>query len=170
MPRPKKDVNVALYMVEWEDWMDAPLGPYKVFKLKTKLCTRCEQEKSISEFYKNKRAKDGLRTECKICGNIQAKKWAKENKKQHYASVKKYRLKKRKWYEEYKSNITCKICGENHSACLEFHHRNPDEKDFSVAYMVETQSFKRLVEEMKKCDIFCSNCHKKLHYNLKRGI
>lgn len=34
---------------------------------KTKFCRRCGHEKSIADFYKDKRASDGLKTECKTC-------------------------------------------------------------------------------------------------------
>lgn len=32
-----------------------------------KWCYKCQQNKTLSEFYKNKTKKDGLRDECKIC-------------------------------------------------------------------------------------------------------
>lgn len=63
-----------------------------------------------------------------------------------------------------KSGVTCK-CGESHPACLVFHHRNPEEKEFDIAVAVRNgYGEERLAKEIKKCDIICSNCHFKLHW------
>jgi hypothetical protein len=41
-----------------------------------KICTKCKEEKEYSEFYKNKKAKDGYRIYCKSC----EKKYVEDNK------------------------------------------------------------------------------------------
>jgi predicted HNH restriction endonuclease len=56
---------------------------------------------------------------------------------------------------------SCQICGENDVRCLDFHHRNPGEKSFSVVQSI--RSMPRLLQEIEKCDILCANCHRKLH-------
>lgn len=33
----------------------------------TKICSKCKQEKDLSEFYRDKRAKNGLHCQCKQC-------------------------------------------------------------------------------------------------------
>lgn len=38
-------------------------------EIKTKICNKCKQEKELSEFVKDKIAKDGLRSNCKFCKN-----------------------------------------------------------------------------------------------------
>lgn len=35
--------------------------------MSTKVCTKCKQEKDISDFHKKAKTKDGLRYECKTC-------------------------------------------------------------------------------------------------------
>ena len=40
-----------------------------------KKCTRCEIEKCLSEYYKDKRATDGCTSECKLCHNVDMRKW-----------------------------------------------------------------------------------------------
>jgi hypothetical protein len=32
-----------------------------------KVCTKCKVEKELTEFHKDKRSKDGLRSKCKSC-------------------------------------------------------------------------------------------------------
>jgi ribosomal protein L30E len=49
---------------------------------------------------------------------------------------------------------------------LEFHHLNPNEKDFTISG--KSWSFDRLKEEVDKCILVCSNCHKEIHYELKK--
>lgn len=48
---------------------------------------------------------------------------------------------------------------------LEFHHRNPDDKDFGIADM-RTRSVETLDEEIAKCDVVCANCHKIIHWEM----
>lgn len=45
----------------------------------TKKCTKCGIEKTIDEFYKDKKSKDGRKTDCKKCRLISVKKWVKDN-------------------------------------------------------------------------------------------
>ena len=54
----------------------------------------------------------------------------------------------------------CIKCSEKEPACLDFHHlRN---KDLSVAAM-HGMNDERVLEEINKCVVLCSNCHRKLH-------
>lgn len=45
-----------------------------------KTCTKCHIEKDESEFYKNKRTKDGLYSHCKSCKNKDLSTWSKNNR------------------------------------------------------------------------------------------
>ncbi len=50
--------------------MGKPISPEKVV---AKKCSKCGQEKPLSEFYKDKKAKDGYKSECKQCGYARKK-------------------------------------------------------------------------------------------------
>ena len=58
-------------------------------------------------------------------------------------------------------------CG--YSACLsalEFHHRDPKEKDFGISrhkYLNREETKQKLRIELDKCDLICSNCHRERH-------
>lgn len=52
-------------------------------------------------------------------------------------------------------------------ASMDFHHVNPIEKDKSIKNII-SGSWKRIEEELKKCILLCSNCHREHHYNEKR--
>lgn len=59
----------------------------------------------------------------------------------------------------------CKICGYNRNiGVLEFHHRNPDEKEFQIDMRAfSNTNLEKLQKELNKCDLLCSNCHRELH-------
>lgn len=68
---------------------------------------------------------------------------------------------------EYKGG-KCEKCG--YKKCInamEFHHEDPNEKDFTVSG--KSWSFERLKKEVDKCILVCSNCHKEIHYLEKYG-
>ena len=44
-----------------------------------KRCTKCGEEKPASEFYKNRRSKDGLCSRCKACRRELSRKWRKDH-------------------------------------------------------------------------------------------
>jgi len=57
----------------------------------------------------------------------------------------------------------CQQCGEADPACLDFHHRDPSHKIFSVAFLAsQGYSIDRIMAEIEKCDLLCANCHRKL--------
>jgi hypothetical protein len=87
-----------------------------------------------------------------------------KNKERQDEYVKKYFQKNREWFISYKKNLKCEICGELHPAVLDFHHKNPKTKSFSIGLGVYTHSIKRVMLEIKKCIVLCSHCHKKLHW------
>lgn len=80
------------------------------------------------------------------------------------ADERKYRL--YEYLRQIKAQASCKHCGENHPAVLQFHHRNPGEKEFEVSAFIYHQKggLKKLEAEIAKCDVLCANCHLKYHY------
>lgn len=65
----------------------------------------------------------------------------------------------------------CQCCGYNKCiASLDFHHLNPNEKEFGIGESGAIRSLAQLIEEAKKCLLVCSNCHREIHYNLTYGI
>lgn len=64
---------------------------------------------------------------------------------------------------EYKGGC-CEICGYNkYYGALEFHHLNPEEKDFSIGQKGYCRSWESVKNELDKCICVCSNCHKEIH-------
>jgi len=63
----------------------------------------------------------------------------------------------------------CGICGYNKSSqALEFHHLNPDEKDFAMSSKGITRSWNKVSLELKKCICLCANCHREVHADITK--
>ena len=90
--------------------------------------------------------------------------WYSKNKKSEKEHVKKRKLKIKNWFKEYKNNLSCLKCGENHFATLEFHHQNRNKKEKNIGLMVNDGfSKKKILSEIRKCNVLCANCHRKIH-------
>jgi hypothetical protein len=60
----------------------------------------------------------------------------------------------------------CRVC--EYSKCitaLEFHHLNANEKEFGIG-SYKFQNYNKLINEIKKCILLCSNCHREVHANI----
>ncbi len=60
----------------------------------------------------------------------------------------------------------CQDCKESFALqAYDFHHRIPEDKSFTVGEGIVNVSKKKLIQEIKKCDLLCSNCHRLRHIN-----
>lgn len=67
---------------------------------------------------------------------------------------------------EIKAERGCVRCGEKDPIVLQFHHRNPAEKELTRAQLI-TCSLERVEAEIVKCDVVCANCHLIIHEELR---
>ena len=62
----------------------------------------------------------------------------------------------------------CQKCGyDKCEGSLQFHHRNPVEKEFNFSHINLNDSnfsLNILLLELEKCDLLCANCHSEHHY------
>ena len=131
-----------------------------------KRCTTCEEWKpeTLEYFYKDKNCKDGLVVYCKSC--------CKKNRNYSapWYSRQLAKMKARRWGVK-KALLElfggeCVTCGyDGCIAAFEFHHINPEEKEFTISgSRTYGKSWDEILEEAKKCMLLCSNCHRELHY------
>jgi hypothetical protein len=90
------------------------------------------------------------------------RKWYHNNKEKHRETRLRIEHRKREWFRQFKSTLSCERCPENHPACLQFHHKNGD-KTKNISDMVIRWSEERILEEIAKCEVLCANCHFKEH-------
>ncbi len=73
------------------------------------------------------------------------------------------RKKIREMAVEYKGG-KCEQCGYNRCIdALDFHHVDPELKDFNISSKGYTRSWERVKAELDKCRILCANCHREAH-------
>ena len=60
----------------------------------------------------------------------------------------------------------CERCGyDKNIAALEFHHINPEEKEYQIDMRAfSNTSLDKLESELSKCELLCSNCHQEHHH------
>lgn len=80
--------------------------------------------------------------------------------------VTEFRRKNKQKAIDYKGGC-CERCGYSKcNAALEFHHLDPNEKDFGVSAKGLTRPWEKIKIEIDKCILVCSNCHKEIHNEL----
>lgn len=60
----------------------------------------------------------------------------------------------------------CLICGGTfEDCCYDFHHINPEEKEFEISSgnTNGARTWLKVRDELKKCALLCANCHRLLH-------
>jgi hypothetical protein len=133
----------------------------------TRICKRCLEQRPITEFnFKDKRL--GQRQiYCRDC--------TREQVRTHYhANIDYYILKARRrktngkreerekiW--NYLKSHPCIDCGEADPCCLDFDHVS-GKKRYDVSCMIgKGYSWETIMHEISKCEVRCSNCHRKRH-------
>lgn len=110
---------------------------------------------------------------CRICGIEGHEHFYKRRKNSYYSWCKecfnKDSLKRqhdKKSYAINKKGGKCQICGyDKCESALEFHHKDPNEKDHSIRW--GTASQQKIDEELEKCVMLCCLCHREVHAGIK---
>lgn len=136
--------------------------------MEEKLCSGCSTTKPVSNFCKKKGTKDGFQSYCKQCNCNKTKAFYAKNSA-YRKSIKESKNRQRRLVRmalnSIKSNSGCAICPENEACCLDFHHFEGKGDRFKKTRSINgsgVTSIPKLVEELEKCDVVCSNCHRKL--------
>lgn len=62
----------------------------------------------------------------------------------------------------------CEKCGNNKEYLLEFHHVYPKKKKTTISRLIKKMEVKSLCNEVQKCILLCSNCHREYHWLKKQ--
>ena len=136
----------------------------------TKKCGICGKDMpATSEFFASRKLKTKivLQSNCMKCQKEYRREHYENNKSKYIKKAKAYNKSVEKWFEEIKKTLKCIKCGENRWWVLDFHHVNPEEKEYSLARLKTQGSKPKIINEMSKCTVLCSNCHRDLHYHEK---
>lgn len=130
--------------------------------MQTKFCTLCNKEHPITEFVWKNKALGKRNPWCNSCRKEKAKIHYRENIEKNKERTKNNKLKSLSWFKNIKNSLSCSNCGESHFSCLDFHHINENEKEFTLSE-IKKESIKRIINELNKCACLCANCHRKHH-------
>lgn len=135
---------------------------------KLRYCKKCDSHKPQTEEYWHKRnsRKDGWEFYCKECVKKTTLINYNKNKKKWNETTQKNKKLQRQRIDEYKSPLSCEKCGESRNWLLDFHHKDPTQKSFQIS-QGERYGWEKVKEEIKKCIVLCSNCHRDFHYQEK---
>lgn len=129
-----------------------------------KVCSKCSTEKLASEFYTSTRTKDGLQSRCKQCNKTDHEQHYVKDKQKYVARSRTRRLRIAEEYATWKSMQVCCKCGESDEVCLDAHHLDPSQKEYSLSKLgMEEFGSNKWNDELAKCIIVCANCHRKIH-------
>lgn len=125
-----------------------------------KQCTKCKETKDESEFNKKKGRKDGLSSHCKTCSRKLTNESYAKKPDYYRANILKRRRRIKKILDKIKTESPCCDCKNNYPPyVMDFDHLDSSKKEFGISNAWNL-SFDRLMEEVKKCEVVCSNCHR----------
>lgn len=127
-----------------------------------KRCLECTPYKSRADRQATPPIPEGGRV-CERCGkDLTNKKYATKDLRicvDCYCTARRREIKRRA--VDLKGG-KCERCGYNKSmAALVFHHKDGSDKTFNVAG--SARAWYKIVNEIRKCELLCANCHAELH-------
>ena len=152
-----------------------------IFLKKVKICKNCGVEKDYTNYYWHAMGVDYLNNRCKACCNKLRpynKEYYSNNRKikqsknpEEFKDIQSARRFKRKMDAVNTLGGKCSICGyDGCFGALDFHHKDGEEKDSNISWLVWKGNKKDLENELKKCVLLCANCHREQHSNEKKYI
>jgi len=138
-----------------------------------KTCQNCGEEFPTSIFVEGKRKGLYNRKYCLKCvpygsrlspiKKVKTEEQIIKERKQNVDGVQRHRIAVKEKAVVYKGG-KCTICGyNNYYGALEFHHLDPNEKDFSISHDGHCRSWEKVKVELDKCICVCANCHREIH-------
>jgi hypothetical protein len=131
-----------------------------------KCCAACREEKDEGEF---NRKGDKLQGKCRSCQRAYHQFYYRKNKSRFIEKNRRNKDRQRRRLRaillEYKER-PCADCGRTfHTWVMEFDHREGSVKESAVANLVSKGCTNaRLLEEIRKCEVVCANCHRMRTY------
>lgn len=134
-------------------------NPLFMFSMKT--CTKCEQTFDESRFNKRVGSSDGLRGTCKECSRKQCRESYRKNAEYYRKKSKSRRREVYEWTWNLKEKHPCPDCGKKYPHyVMDFDHLEDHEKEFNISAEISRKGFDQIKQEIEKCEVVCSNCHR----------
>lgn len=116
--------------------------------METKVCTRCKEDKPVSDYHCINKKTGYMNPKCKVCSAVEARGYRQAN---------------RDYVAAYKLSKGCEVCGFEvvHHCQLDLHHIDPSTKTYKGSHKSYDAGWSkvRIDAELKKCIVICKNCH-----------
>lgn len=134
--------------------------------IQRKICSRCKTYLSIDEFRFRNIGKNLRYSYCRACRNLIVKDHYQRNKDAYLRRNARFRLRNSEIIREHKSK-PCADCGIQYPYyVMDFDHRQGETKVINLAN-ASRMTRPKILEEIAKCDVVCSNCHRERTYQRK---
>lgn len=123
----------------------------------------CKKDLPLEVFNKNSKKKDGLQSQCRECWKIYYREnyYLRGNEKARLEAKRQKENAEKRVYIIQAKDRPCMDCGIKYpSYVMDFDHVDGDDKLFSIGAGLTSQSLKKIIEEIAKCEVVCSNCHR----------
>lgn len=131
--------------------------------MQTKICSRCKIGKTTDQF-RIRGDKNGFIAYCHPCQKAFDREYWKKTKTrrkpQRLINDNKIRIRNMKFIRNFLINNPCVDCGEQDPIVLEFDHLK--DKKHTISNLTRGRSsINRILEEIRKCEVRCANCHRR---------
>jgi hypothetical protein len=123
-----------------------------------KKCSKCLLNKDESEF--NKKTKKLFQPYCKSCQKVYHSEYYNNNKSNYAKKNKKLKRRNVEFIYNYLLSHPCIDCKESDPIVLDFDHQGNKFKNVTLMAL-QTYSLEQLKDEISKCEVRCSNCHRR---------
>lgn len=136
-----------------------------------KKCSKCGVSQSIDQFNRRSSSSDGLQHHCKSCNKKRLAKHYENNKSYYIDKSRKWKLSRKAQIDKLKS-VPCADCKNFYPPyIMDFDHRDNTKKLFNIGQARSTKSKQSVDDEIAKCDVVCSNCHReRTHQRLQADV
>ena len=140
-------------------------------KYPDRFCSVCGEKIAHTSNNKSGVCRDCSRRLCNVCGiELNEDNAYKHNsycKTCFIAYTTKRFIERKKKAIEYKGG-KCELCGYNkYYGALEFHHIDPNKKEFE-GDAFRKYAWEKVIIELDKCALLCSNCHREVHAGIEQ--
>jgi hypothetical protein len=134
-----------------------------------KKCTNCGIEKDLSAYSFRSKTEEIRHNQCKECHSSYRRVHYLANKRKYIEKAHRRNIKQRAllkgWLASYLADHKCVDCEVSDVRVLDFDHRDPEKKKHTVSEMIRGGfPLEKVKQEVSKCDIRCSNCHRIRHF------
>lgn len=131
-----------------------------------KQCVHCKEFKQEKEFAWSNKKLNKRQKHCRACmSKFNKASYKKADKQKIYDNRTKRREIARKFVWDFLEQNPCVDCGESDPRLLEFDHVRGEKKSSISVLASGRYSIKTIQDEIDKCEVRCTSCHRKKTYD-----